>query len=543
MKKIIFFLITVCCLITATILSSGSVFSQSQFQLTIGGNGDEYGNSVIQTTDGGYALVGETDSYGAGYSDFYMVKLNSNRTLQWTKTIGGSDNDYYYKVVQTTDGGYAALGITYSFGAGSWDFNILKLNASGSLQWDKTIGGSGDDESLDFVQTTDGGYAIVGGSNTFGAGGFDAYIVRLNSAWNLQWRKAIGGSGFDVVGSIVQTSDGGYAAAGWTNSFGAGGYDMYIVKLDAGGNLQWSKTVGGTDFDYAYSIIQTSDGGFAVAGKTVSYGAGGYDVYVVKLSSSGALQWTRTVGGTGDDGASVRNPLIQTTDGGYAVCGSTESFGAGATDMYIVKLNSSGNLQWSETVGGPYVDVANSILQTTDGGFDIIGRTGSFGAGGNDMYFVKLDANGNACSNSTSPQSSSGTGGTIGSPPSIVNSPPLTDMSVDPSISSGGTLTSFCPTGVQPISNGIPDSYKLQQNYPNPFNPSTKISYSLPRAGNVKLVVFDALGREIAILVNKQMNPGSYEVTWDASNYPSGVYFYKLTSGDYTETRKMILIK
>jgi hypothetical protein len=544
MKKTIFFLLTICFIIISAVFSSGRAFAQSQFQLTIGGTGDDYGNSVIQTTDGGYALVGETNSYGAGYYDLYVLKLNPNETLQWTKTVGGPSDEDFYKVVQTTDGGYAAIGITYSFGAGSWDYYIVKLSANGSLQWNKTIGGAGDDESISFVQTTDGGYAIAGAMDSFGAGDFDACIVKLDAAGNLQWSKTIGGTGSDVVFSIIQTSDGGYAGAGWTNSFGAGGIDMYIVKLDAVGNLQWSKTVGGTDFDYAYSIIQTTDGGYAVAGKTVSYGAGGYDVYVVKLSGSGTLQWTRTAGGTSDDGAGLRNSLIQTTDGGYAICGSTESFGAGAVDMYIVKLDGSGILQWSKTVGGTDFDYAYSIIQTTDGGFDIIGRTASFGAGGIDLYFVKLDVNGNTCGNFTSPSSSSGTGGILGSPNSIVTSPVPTIMSPNPSISSGGTLAVICiPTGIQSISNGTPDSYKLQQNYPNPFNPSTKISYSLPKAGNVNLVIFDALGREVSTLVNEEVSPGSYEVTWDASNYPSGVYFYKLSAGDYTKTRKMILIK
>ena len=252
------------------------------------------------------------------------------------------------------------------------------------------IGGSHSDEARSIIQTSDGGYAIAGYTFSYGQGGFDVYVVKLDAAGDVQWTRTIGGSGVDQAFSIIQTSDGGYAVAGWTTSYGQGNEDIYVVKLDSGGNLQWTRTVGGTNRDYGYSIIQTVDGGYAVAGKTLSYGQGGYDIYMVKLDSGGNVQWTRTVGGTGAEEATS---IISTTDSGYALAGWTNST-TGNIDLYAVKLDSAGNLQWTRAVGGLESDYGRSIIQAIDGGYVVAGRTNSYGQGNNDVYVVKLDAGG-----------------------------------------------------------------------------------------------------------------------------------------------------
>ena len=268
-------------------------------------------------------------------------------------------------------------------------------------------------------------------------------------------------------------------------------------------------------------------------------------MYIIKLSSSGSLQWTRTLGGTGDDKA---QSIMQTTDAGFVVAGYTNSFGAGNYDMYIVKLNNSGTLQWSRTLGGSGDDQAQSITKTNDGGFIVAGYTESFGAGVKDFYIVKFDANGNTCGNTITPSTISGTIGTLVTPTTIVTTQNPTVTSPTPTSNSGGTLTTICFVGIQPISNEIPTSYMLSQNYPNPFNPTTKIQFAIPplkgvRGMNTKLMIYDILGREVATLVNQQLKPGSYEVEWDGSNYPSGVYFYKLSTESFTNTKRMVLIK
>jgi hypothetical protein len=407
------------------------------FCKAIGGPENEWGESLIQTSDGGYAIAGYTISFGAGSGDVYVVKLDANGNLQWTKTIGGKDWDEGHSLIQTSDGGYAIAGSTKSFGSGGYDVYVVKLDANGNLQWTKTIGGHETEKGYSLIQTSDGGYAIAGVTSSFGAGLGDVYLVKLDAKGNLQWTKTIGGLNGEIGFSLIQTSNGGYAIAGYTESFGAGKVDVYVVKLDANGNLQWTKTIGGPAIEAGNSLIQTSDGGYAIAGFTESFGAGKVDVYVVKLDANGNLQWTKTIGGKDwDEGHS----LIQTSDGGYAIAGYTISFGAGEKDVYVVKLDANGNLQWTKTIGGPESEEGNSLIQTSDGSYAIAGFTESFGAGEKDVYVVKLDKNGNACC-AVSQTSQVGTGGTLSShTPSISSGGPLTT-----STSSGGTLTNQCP--------------------------------------------------------------------------------------------------
>jgi hypothetical protein len=413
--------------------------SSPHFCKAIGGENPSWGHSLIQTSDGGYAIAGYTYSFSAGGRDVYVIKLDANGNLQWTKTIGGPSDDWGFSLIQTSDGDYAIAGYTESFGAGEDDVYVVKLDANGNLQWTKTIGGPKDEEGYSLIQTSDGGYAIAGTTQSFGAGEADVYVVKLDANGNLQWTKTIGGPSNDESLSLIQTSDGGYAIAGTTQSFGAGEADVYVVKLDANGNLQWTKTIGGENIYSGSSLIQTSDGGYAIAGTTTSFGAGEADVYVVKLDANGNLQWTKTIGGPSNDESLS---LIQTSDGGYAIAGTTQSFGAGDRDVYVVKLDAKGNLQWTKNIGGPSDDWGFSLIQTSDGGYAIAGHTFSFGAGEWNVYVVKLDRNGDACC-AVSQTSQVGSGGTLGSPtPSIGSGGTLT--SPTPSTSSGGTLTNQC---------------------------------------------------------------------------------------------------
>jgi hypothetical protein len=413
----------------------------SHFCKAIGGKKEDGGISLIQTSDGGYVIAGATRSFGAGDWDVYVVKLDANGNLQWTKTIGGPETEEGNSLIQTSDGGYVIAGATNSSGAGYVDFYVVKLDADGNLQWTKTIGGPGYEIGHSLIQTSDGGYAIAGETYSFGAGGKDVYVVKLDADGNLQWTKTIGGKGWEAGFSLIQTSDGGYAIAGYTSSFGAGQLDVYVVKLDADGNLQWTKTIGGKEEDVGTSIIQTSDGGYVIGGGTRSFGAGGTDVYVVKLDANGNLQWTKTIGGKKED---LGSSLIQTSDDGYAIAGVTNSFGAGGTDVYVVKLGANGNLQWTKTIRAKSKNlIKSSIIQTSDGSYVFAGTTRSFGAGGRDVYVVKLDKNGDACC-AVSQTSQIGTGGTLSSPTSSIGSGGTLTAPTS-STSSGGTLTNQCP--------------------------------------------------------------------------------------------------
>ncbi len=340
------------------------------FEETCGRN--VVGYSLVETNDGGYALCGYT-------SDVYLVKTNALGYMLWNKTYGGTYDDRGHSVVQTSDGGYAIGGITSSFGAGSNDVYLVKTDAAGSMLWNKTYGGASQDIAFSMVQTTDGGYAIGGFTHSFGAGGYDLYLVKTDAAGNMLWNQTYGGTSDDVGYSVVQTDDGGYAICGET------GADVYLVKTDTAGAIQWSKTYGGTGVDSGHCVVQTHDGGYAIGGLTYSFGAGG-DVYLVKTDAAGNMLWNKTYGGTNVE---TGYSLVQTSDGGYAISGSTYSFGAGARDVYLVKTDSLGNMQWSKTYGGTYDDIGYSLVQTWDGGYAIGGLTYSFGAGSNDVYLVK----------------------------------------------------------------------------------------------------------------------------------------------------------
>jgi len=314
----------------------------------------------------------------------------------WVKVFGGSDYDRFYSIQQTSDGGYIAVGETGSYGAGDMDAFISKLDSSGNLSWAKTIGGNLYDRFYSIQQTSDGGYIAAGGSESYGAGeGYrDIFISKLDSSGNLSWTKIIGGGLYEDAYSIQQTSDGGYIVGGYTNGYGAGNLDALISKLDSSGNLSWTKTIGGGNEDYINSIQQTSDGGYIVAGATENYGAGGMDIFISKLDSSGNLSWTKTLGGGSFE---VGYSAQQTSDGGYIVAGYTYSYGEGYNDALISKLDSSGNLSWTKTLGGDFYEYIDnySAQQTSDGGYIISVFTNSYGSGYYDTLISKLDSSGN----------------------------------------------------------------------------------------------------------------------------------------------------
>jgi len=358
---------------------------------TYGGTNDEYGNSVIQTSDGGYLLGGTTSSFGNGSIDFYLVKTDATGTEEWSNTFGGASSDISHSLIQTSDGGYLLGGRTNSFGNGNYDMYLVKTDVNGSEEWSKTFGGTASDVGYSVIQSSDGGYLFLGETESFGNGSTDMYLVKTDANGNEEWSKTYGGTQFERGWSVLKLLDGGYLLGGYTGSFGNGAGDMYLVKTDATGLEEWSNTFGGTDLDIIRSAIQTSDGGYLLGGYTASFGNGNYDMYLVKTDANGTEEWSNTFGGT--DNEEIHS-VIQSSDGGYLLGGYTGSFGNGNYDMYLVKTDANGLEEWSNTFGGTLQEYSDSVIQTSDGGYLLVGRTTSFGNGNYDMYLVKTDSDG-----------------------------------------------------------------------------------------------------------------------------------------------------
>ena len=255
----------------------------------------------------------------------------------------------------------------------------------------KVLGGSGYDYGMSAKQTTDKGYILCGSTSTVGSGTTDVYVIKTDSLGVPKYEKTFGGINIDRGNCVRQTTDGGYIIAGYTNSIGNGGYDIYLIKTDSLLNTQWTKTYGGTDWDFGNCVEQTTDGGYILCGATYSYGKGNEDYYIIKTNATGDTVWTKTYGGTKED---VANSIIQTTDGGYIVTGTTKSMGDTLGDFYTLKLNVTGDTVWTHIFGGNQLDYANDILQTQAGDYLVGGETRSFGAGDSDGMLVRISATG-----------------------------------------------------------------------------------------------------------------------------------------------------
>jgi len=400
-----------------------------EWQTSLGGSGIDRAESIVKTADGGFIVGGiSTSSDGDvsgnnGSNDFWIVKLDGQGSLLWETNLGGSGSDRAFSIQETADEGFIVGGTsTFSDGDvsgnnGNSDYWIVRLDGQGNLLWETNLGGKGNDVALSIGQTFDGGF-IIGGASASSDGDvsnnkgiFDYWIVKLDPQGSLLWETNLGGSGNDQALSISQTTDGGFIVGGVSTSSDGdvsennGDFDYWVVRLDGQGNIIWETSLGGSDADIAFSIQQTSDGGFAVGGSSESLDGdltsnnGNSDFWIVRLDGQGNLLWETSLGGSDAD---IAFSIQQTTDGGFIVSGQSESSDGnvsgnkGNSDFWIVKLNGQGSLLWETNFGGNRGDEANSIQQTADGGFIVVGNSRSMDGdvssnkGSTDYWIVKL---------------------------------------------------------------------------------------------------------------------------------------------------------
>ncbi len=363
------------------------------WEKTYGNMNDQAGQSVKQTFDGGFIVTGVTNGVQGIGNDVYLIKTDNNGIEQWSQNYGGLNNDVAREVQQTSDGGYIITGVTESFGNGYIDVYLIKVDSAGVIEWYNTFGGSGDDRGECVQQTNDGGFIISGITNSFGAGEYDIYLIKVDSNGFEQWTKTFGDTTSDISNFVQQTSDGGYILTGQkggTDSSSTNNYnhDIYTIKTDSNGVEQWSFTKDISFLDYSYGIEQTNDGGYIITGYVWPLAT---NPFLIKLDSLGLEDWTQIYNVTNNIGYS--NYVQQTNDGGYIIAGtrSCSNPPCNGYDIFIMKTDELGIYQWDKIYGDVLDDRGECVQQTNDGGFIITGFTESVNTS-KDLYLIKTDS-------------------------------------------------------------------------------------------------------------------------------------------------------
>jgi hypothetical protein len=526
-----------------------------------GGSGDEGGfsNFMTQTNDGGFISCSYSNSTDGnvignhGGYDVWLVRFDASGTIQWKKSYGGSGDDFANRAIQTTDGGYLFLGYTTSNDGdvsgnhGEGDLWVVKLDVSGNITWQKTYGGSGDEFAYyGIIQTRDGGYAAIGSSASHDGdpsgnhGGYDILILKLSGPGVVQWTKTYGGSEDEYGNLIVQNNDGSYSisADSYSNNgnisgnHGKGTLDTWIARLNSNGNIVWKKSLGGSDDEFNASLITTHDGCILVGDYAGSHDGDvsgnhglvpdGGDMWLVKINSGGNIIWTKTLGG-GNGNSPIDFPddevalfLSETSSGELLIAGGATSsdgdltLNRGSDDAWVLRLDATGNIIWQKSFGGSGEDAATGIFQINNGGYTVAGWSSSNDYdfkhsdlhGGSDLFFAAVSADN--------------------------TSSPITQLHKE-------------------LLNDIPNEHSFS-NFPNPFSESTNISFFLPKQTQVSIKIYDLSGRLIRTLVDQKIQQGSHTFKWNTTDQSgnvtsAGLYFLRMDAANYSQTRKILITK
>ncbi len=352
---------------------------------------------VQEVPSGGYVAAGYTSQWSANDTDAFVVRLDINGDTLWTRSFNGGRKDLFYKVINTSDSGFVMCGYTSSYGNGSDDSYYMKIDAAGNELWHFTYAGVQKDRAQDIIQTSDGGYAMCGYTNSgTGAQGYNAFLTKLDANGAQMWMKNYGTLQYDDANSLKELFDGGFIMAGQTQTVlpDTTNAEIYLIRTNSNGDTCWTKKIGTatTGNENAECIQLASAGGFIICGSTTGIGSGNDDGYLVKTDTGGVMQWQKAFGGSQpDDFHRVEN----TTDGGFIVTGTTQSNALIISDQWLLKTNSTGDSTWAKTFGGANHDHAYSGLQTSDGGYILCGYTASFGYNFEDALIIKIDSSGN----------------------------------------------------------------------------------------------------------------------------------------------------
>ncbi|MBN2465447.1 T9SS type A sorting domain-containing protein [candidate division WOR-3 bacterium] len=471
-------------LVTLLVLMPLTLFAQVTFERTYGGTEDDGAQAVVQAAAGGYYVVGYTFSSGAGGADVHVTATDEYGNERWSQLFGGAQDDYGYGVATTNGDGCLAAG--YLVGMGQAEVALHANLADGGQHWIRVYGGAGNDMAYSVRRNSDDGFIVAGVTYSFGSGSPNAYVLRTDSVGDTLWTRVYGGASEDYAFSAQQTADSGFIICGTTYSFGAGQSDVYLVKTNAAGDTQWTRTYGGAEHEHGHSVFQTADSGYVICGTTYSFGTGDADIWLVRTNANGDTLWTRTFGG---DTADLGHSVAQIPDHGFVLCGQTASFGAGNYDAWLIRTDSLGDSVWTRTFGGAGDDRAYSVQPTTDGGFIAAGMTKSLGAGGADFYLIKTDADGRVAIEEPS-----------------ASRPRLS------------TLGLTCK--------------------PNPCRGATRVSFQpqAPSSKPVTLRVYDSQGR----LVHSEPARRTSSFPLDLHSLPAGAYFLRLDIGSAHASTRVV---
>ena len=352
----------------------------------------EEGYSILETSDQGYAILGNIVSNN---SDIFLLKTDQFGNEIWFQSYGGSQFDEARHFQQTPDEGFIISGITNSYGLGEEDVWVIKTNSLGLIEWNRSFGGSQNDRGSQILQTDESGFILIGEKHNDELGDSDLWLLKINSQGEISWEKTLGGTENDKGYDIKITNSGDYLLLGSTSSFGNGGSDIWLIKTDQNGNEIWSQTYGSSNNEYGRSIINTDDGGYLIFATSESFGNDNTDLHNIKIDSIGVEEWNKSFGGFyGKNG----NVIQKSPNGGYILISSRYNYNNNSYNMWLIKMNTSGNTEWTKTFGNINDDHGYGIAVTSDGGYILTGSTNNYGYGNSefsDIWLIKTDINGN----------------------------------------------------------------------------------------------------------------------------------------------------